>query len=243
MLDFDGTLAPFTPIRDEAAFYPGVAKVIEDIMNIENTRVVIVSGRKIADIIPLLDLKSLPEIWGSHGWERRLPDGSYYIWPLDKKHQEGLQKIRAAIAGNMLNEYCEEKPRSMALHWRGAGDDEISRLRRFVDDSMRPLCGRYGHDLREFDGGVEARAPGKNKGDVVRTIMSESPDNCLFVYLGDDQTDEDAFKIIERDGIGILAGESKRNSMARFYLKPPEELLDLLQNWRDALQGGSPSAD
>ena len=68
-LDYDGTLAPFTIHRDKAFPYPGVVDSINE-LQIPTLQTVIISGRSIDDLIPLLDgIDPLPQIWGSHGWE------------------------------------------------------------------------------------------------------------------------------------------------------------------------------
>ena len=64
MLDYDGTLAPFHDERDSAFPYPGVAATLQDIIRGGHTRVVIVSGRGVDDLIPLLGIQPIPEIWG-----------------------------------------------------------------------------------------------------------------------------------------------------------------------------------
>src|SRR5690554_431273 len=72
-LDYDGTLAPFRVQRNEAVPYPGVRRALALLQRGEHTRLVIVSGRACADVLLLLGLDDIPEVWGSHGWERRLP--------------------------------------------------------------------------------------------------------------------------------------------------------------------------
>src|SRR3989344_1399009 len=79
MLDYDGTLAPFRVNPVEAAPYPGVIPLLDEIQQAGHTRVVIVSGRLTRNLIPLLSLKHAPEIWGSHGWERVQPHGEYNV--------------------------------------------------------------------------------------------------------------------------------------------------------------------
>jgi hypothetical protein len=76
MLDYDGTLAPFQVRPDRALPYSGVTELLDDIMMAERSRIVIVSGRPIRELLPLLNLPSRPELWGAHGWERLRPDGS-----------------------------------------------------------------------------------------------------------------------------------------------------------------------
>jgi hypothetical protein len=74
MLDYDGTLAPFHVRPERAPPYPPsrVVSALDEIARDGRTRIVIVSGRRAAEIEPLLTLRSMPEIWGAHGWERRL---------------------------------------------------------------------------------------------------------------------------------------------------------------------------
>jgi trehalose 6-phosphate phosphatase len=85
LLDYDGTLAPFAKERDRAFPYPGVIDCLTGIMENGNTRLVLVSGRSVDDLISLIGLRNLPEIWGSHGGERLFVDGRYQIAPSKKK--------------------------------------------------------------------------------------------------------------------------------------------------------------
>src|SRR5438105_8801942 len=84
ILDYDGTLAPFREDPAAAEPYPGVRERLDAIMDNPRTRLVIVSGRWTKDLLPLLHLRRLPEIWGSHGWEQLRPDGQYTLAPISK---------------------------------------------------------------------------------------------------------------------------------------------------------------
>ncbi len=61
------------------------------------------------------------------------------------------------------------------------------------------------------------------------TVLSEMDRETAAAYLGDDTTDEDAFKAIHGRGIGVLVRPQFRATAADFWLQPPEELLDFLQ--------------
>jgi trehalose-6-phosphatase len=54
----------------------------------------------------------------------------------------------------------------------------------------------WGLSLTEFDGGLELRVPGRNKGDAVKEMLVELDQNAAIAYLGDDHSDEDGFKSI-----------------------------------------------
>ena len=98
------------------------------------------------------------------------------------------------------------------------------------------LAKETGLQLLAFDGGLELRAPGRNKGTAVETVLSEVGPQTQVAYLGDDLTDEDAFKVIKKNGLAILVRSDFRNTSADIWLKPPEELLEFLARWADAVQ-------
>jgi trehalose-phosphatase len=88
--------------------------------------------------------------------------------------------------------------------------------------------------LLPFDGGLELRAPGKNKGDAVNTILNEAGPKVAAAYLGDDQTDENAFRAIKERGVSILVRPEPRPTVADVWLRPPEELGRFLREWLTA---------
>ena len=92
LLDYDGTLSPFRAERDQAVPYPGMTERLNSIIDGELTRLVIISGRRANEIADLLELKHQPEIWGSHGNERLMPDGQYHKAQLGKNEVEGLRQ-------------------------------------------------------------------------------------------------------------------------------------------------------
>lgn len=238
LLDYDGTLAPFTIRRDEALPYPGVREILDAIMDSGHTRLVIVSGRWTRDLIPLLGLKRLPEVWGSHGWEQLKPGGEYTI---ARMNEAALQHLADADTWTAEIEAeggrCEIKPGGLAIHWRGLDRDRIADIRDLV---FQNLLMREMHKTlvwHDFDGGIELRVPGRHKGFVVDSVLSGMGRETAAAYLGDDTTDEDAFMAIRGRGIGVLVRPQFRTTAADFWLQPPEELLDFLRQWHETGRG------
>ena len=132
LLDYDGTLAPFRVQPDKAVPYPGVRRILNLILKAQHTRVVLISGRWTKDLIPLLGLKQLPEIWGSHGWERLRAGGSYQIAQFDELALKGLAEADAWVETEGLADRCEHKPGCLALHWRGLKPTRIQRPTRTI---------------------------------------------------------------------------------------------------------------
>jgi len=231
MLDYDGTLAPFRQQRHLALPYPGLSSLLKDIMRDAHTRVVLVTGRTAYDVIPLLGIYPYPEIWGSHGLERLQPNGRYELAKADTAVQETLAEAGDWIRAQGLQQFTELKPGSVTLHWRGLSAEDAARIRERASLGWQPLAGRPGVALLEFDGGLEIRFAGRNKGYAVRTVLAETDAGVPVAYLGDDQTDEDAFRELRPRGLTVLTRPEWRETRAEVWLRPPEELLDFLSRW------------
>ena len=90
-----------------------------------------------------------------------------------------------------------------------------------------------------FDGGIEIRAAARNKGDVVRTIVAEMGRGAAIAYLGDDQTDEDAFAALQGFGLSVLVQPEYRPTVADVCVRPPEDVIAFLTDWSTACGGAS----
>jgi trehalose-phosphatase len=233
LLDYDGTLAPFQVDPKIAYPYPGVTDLLKKILQCGDTRLVIITGRWIKDLMPLLKLERQPEVWGSHGLERLKEDGSYEIAPMDEEVLKGLVVADEWIESMGLSDRCENKPGCLAIHWRGLSEDDINHIKKQVSPRWSLISDSWGLRLEEFDGGLELRVPGMNKGVAVRTILEEMDKDFVAAYLGDDLTDEDAFTAIKGKGISVLVRKELRPTAADLWLKPPEELLSFLAGWLD----------
>lgn len=234
LLDYDGTLAPFRLKRNEALPFSGVREILDAIMENNHTRVIIVSGRWIQDLKPVLGLKRLPEIWGSHGWERLQPNGEYFIAKINEDSLQQLVEADSWIPDlESLGARCERKPASLAIHWRGLSPERIETLRDRVLHEWQAQKMQNHLAWHDFDGGIELRAPGRHKGSVVEAVLSQAEPDAVAAYLGDDLTDEDAFKAIRGRGIGILVRPQFRATAADFWLQPPAELLKFLRKWHE----------
>ncbi len=241
LLDYDGTLAPFQSQRDQAYPYPGVALLLQEIVRDRRTRVVVISGRDATEVLPLLNVHPSPEVWGVHGLQRLKPDGSTEMPQLDERTLEGLSDAERWLGYQELLHTAEFKAGSIAVHWRGLSDNDTEALRARVRLGWRPIAKQRHLDLLEFDGGLEIRARAADKGEAVRAFLEEIGADAPIAYLGDDTTDESAFKALQGRGLTILVRPKWRTTSAQFWLKPPEELLDFLSLWlkscaqRDAL--------
>ena len=233
MLDYDGTLAPFRIRAEQARPYPGVVEMLARIMQDADTRVVIVSGRRAAEVARLLSLEQRPEIWGAHGWECMSADGALRVRTPDAATAAALQE--AESSARMLERdgaRIERKPASIALHWRGLPAAIVARLRATSLGVMRALTEGGPLEWLPFDGGLELRARGDHKQHAVETVLSTTGTDAAVSYLGDDFTDEDAFRAVKPRGLAVLVRTEYRPSVADVWIKPPQELRQFIGRWR-----------
>ena len=205
LLDYDGTLAPFVNDPSEAVPYPGVMERIEKLRKCSRTRCIIVSGRALDSLIPLIPLDPLPELWGCHGAERLTKENKRISVPLSKEQKAGLEQAKAIAYTIVPHDRCELKPFSIAAHWRGMSQEQQEQIKSELLAQWTQLVQGKALEVHAFDGGLELRISGMNKGGAVRTILQESPHSkdCV-AYLGDDATDEQAFEELGDRGVKVL---------------------------------------
>jgi trehalose 6-phosphate phosphatase len=250
LLDYDGTLAPFRVDRFQALPWAGVRDLLNQIQNQGCTRIAVVTGRPAIEILPLLGVEPAPEVWGLHGAEHIHPDGRRELEEISPEIRTRLdelaEQLRRNSTGDLRGGLIEEKPNAIAMHWRGVPLARAKIIERGTRVLFEPLAQMDGLSLLEFEAGLELRA-GRDKGAAVTAILEETagpnPHRDAHraaypaAFLGDDLTDEAAFRAIknygssEGYGLGILVRNQLRPTAADIWLRPPGELRDFLKRW------------
>ncbi len=234
LLDYDGTLAPFCLNRQQAAPYPGMTQLLQAIIANGRTRVVIITGRNAHEVIPLLAVHPRPEIWGCHGLERLRPDGTYETPRVEERVLHALADADRWLRYQGLHSRAEFKTAAVAIHWRGLDGATAAETRARVLLGWFPIAQSTPMELLEFDGGIEMRMQGRDKGDAVRTILEEIGPEVPVAYLGDDLTDERAFLALGTVGLSVLVRPEWRKTAATLWIRPPEGLWEFLTRWLQA---------
>jgi trehalose 6-phosphate phosphatase len=232
LLDYDGTLAPFHVDRSLAYPYHGVVSLLDSIVRCGKTRIVIISGRPIVELRALLTPMSDLEMWGSHGLERQLSDGSYSRVQVSEQDAASLREAQEWVVAAGLLSRAEIKLGGIAIHWRGMPAAEARRVRALTRDGWTPLAERSGLKLLQFEAGLELRVSHPDKGDAIRSILGTLDDSVPIAFLGDDITDEDAFQVLKGWGLTVLVRTDYRETIAEAWLRPPQELIGFLQRWQ-----------
>jgi trehalose-phosphatase len=238
VLDYDGTIAPFSAHRLRAYPYPEVPDLLHRIMTDCRTRLIVASGRAAHELISLLGMLPPPEIWGTHGAERVYADGRYEEIELTQDALEVLLKSETRLEREGLSHLLEVKLAAVAVR-RGLKPAEILQVRSKAYKVLEPLAGKSGLVLAEFEEGVEIRLRAANKGTALHSILTDLPAEVPVAYLGDDITDEDAFRVLNDRGLTVLVNAKPRFTAAQVVIKPPNELIAFLNAWIKACEAKS----
>lgn len=233
ILDYDGTLAPFKINPAEAVPYPGMIEILNNLISTTRSRIIIVSGRAIKDLLPLLKLDILPEIWGSHGGERFDAESGYTCYEILPQQEKGLESGWSLLNQILPEERCERKTLSIAGHWRGFDEETVKKFVSKIEPGWANLAKEYGLEVHRFNAGMELRPKGINKGYVIRQLLSSTPAINVKAYLGDDATDEQAFEALGEQGLKVLVNCEEKPTHADIQLTPPDELLTFLSRWQE----------
>jgi trehalose 6-phosphate phosphatase len=222
-LDFDGTLVELAETPDSIRVSPQLSPLLSRLAERLRGRLAIVSGRAIGDLERYLPCNGLA-VSGSHGLELRLRDGSFVPLAVPR----GLDHARersVRFAGAIPGLLVEEKPFSIAIHYRKVPEREAE-----VHEFMSRLAAGSGLIVQHGKMVVELRPPGADKGDALRALMTE-PEfaGARPMFVGDDQTDEDAFRAAaELGGGGVLVGPP-RETAAKWRLEGVSDVAAWLQ--------------
>jgi trehalose 6-phosphate phosphatase len=193
LTDIDGTLAPIVPTPDMSE----ISEELKDSLRRLSGRYLLVaaiSGRKTQDAFELIGLDDVV-YFGNHGFEI-LRDGEVEVIPEALPYLERVEELEHLARKELApgGAYVEEKGITASVHYRNAPREVGERSVEF----MKGEGERLGLRITVGRGVVEARPPIRaDKGTAVRSLVEEyRPEKALFI--GDDTTDLDAFRELER---------------------------------------------
>ncbi|XP_078448100.1 putative trehalose-phosphate phosphatase F [Wolffia australiana] len=255
-LDYDGTLSPIVDDPDRAFMSDEMRSTVQ--IAAEHFPTAIISGRSRDKVYEFV---GLPELFyaGSHGMDIMGPlrtSGSYSdsFMAADRREFKSFQpapefipmieeafmllvdrtkKIKGARVEN--NKFC------ISVHYRNVNEKWWASLAQIVHgvvEGYPRLRLTHGRKVLEIRPAVDW-----NKGEALKFLLDslgmDDPDAVLPVYLGDDQTDEDAFNVLREEGrgCGILVSSVPKESKASFSLRDTSEVMDFLKSlvqWRQS---------
>jgi trehalose 6-phosphate phosphatase len=204
-LDVDGTLIELTDSPLETFADPELKALLNHVAERLGGALALVSGRSIEYLDALFSPLRLPAA-GLHGVERRKASGA-----LHGASFVDTQLTQARTAVNALVEAhpgtsVEDKGRTIAVHFRMAPQFEA-----FVRQSLTAIAEPLGKNYHIQEGNMvlEIKPRGFTKATAIKAFMKEPPfSGRKPVFVGDDLTDQDGFRLVEdQGGISIAVGE------------------------------------
>jgi trehalose 6-phosphate phosphatase len=229
-LDYDGTLTPIVSHPANAWLADSMRQTLQELA--AQAPVAILSGSDLDDVRNRVEIDDIVYA-GSHGFDIAGPHGlrrqlaTEFLPKLDTVENELHQRLDG-INGALV----ERKRFSVATHYRNLSEDDVLKMERAVSE----LAARH-RELRRIEGKkVYELLPDIDwdKGKAVIWLLEalglESRSGGIRpIYIGDDRTDEDAFRALEQRGIGILVSEQSQPTAARYALKGPGEVEHFLR--------------
>jgi trehalose-phosphatase len=222
-LDYDGTLTPIVSQPEKALLSDSLRRALQAL--VMQAPVAILSGRDLDDVRQRVNISAIVYA-GSHGFDIAGPRGlrkelaTEFLPRLDIVEKEIGEQL-TGIPGARL----EKKRFSIAAHYRNVNESDVPKVERAVSE----VAARH-RELRKMDGKkVHELLPDIDwdKGKAVLWLLENlglERAQVRPIYIGDDRTDEDAFRALEKSGVGILVSEEPRPTAARYLLKDPAEV-------------------
>lgn len=232
-LDFDGTLAPIVPRPEDATIEPAARTALQRIARDGRTRVAIISGRGLADARDRVGIDGL-YFAGNHGLEiegpglHRMHEQARTARPLLEQCAERLRGELRGIDGVLV----EDKHLTLSVHYRLVRDD---RTQAAIVQRVHDVCGGA-PELRLTSGKkvVEIRPAvdwdkGRATEFLLATLLADAA-GAPAVFIGDDRTDEDAFRALGTRGDGVIVADPPPDATAaRCFVRSPAEVVELLE--------------
>jgi trehalose 6-phosphate synthase/phosphatase len=233
LLDYDGTLTPFTNIPSKAEPSLEILEVLNQLAADRRNEIVIISGRDTETLDKWLGRLPVHMV-AEHGafikikdsdWEQQstlLPEWKEQIRPI-------LQLFTTRCAGS----FVEEKRNTLTWHYRNTNSDLGFVRSRELLNSLQQLA--VNTSLQIIDGNkvLEIRMTGIDKGITATKLINHfHPD--FILCIGDDTTDEDMFRTLEHKAVTIKVGTAA--SSAKYNLPSQQEVLPFLQQFVETVK-------
>ncbi|KAK1381817.1 Trehalose 6-phosphate phosphatase [Heracleum sosnowskyi] len=262
-LDYDGTLSPIVDDPDHAFMSADMRSVVRNA--VKHFPTAIISGRKREMVYELVGLTELYYA-GSHGMDIKLPRRDTSAVSIDHLKSDKLSdqqenefnlfqpageylpmieevfRILVNITKDIKGAKVENHKFCASVHYRNVDEKSWKIIAQLVHDVLKNyprLRLTHGRKVLEVRPGIDW-----NKGKAVEFLLKSmnlgKNEDVLPIYIGDDNTDEDAFKVLKQGnmGYGILVSSTPKDSAAFFSLKEPDEVKEFLKflvNWKEEI--------
>ncbi len=228
-LDFDGTLAPIESDPDAPTIDPAMAPALGHLAAQPAVDVAIVSGRQVDDLVDRVGKSGLTYA-GNHGLELSR-NGRTVVHPTAERQRPAIRRACERVADRIATVpgwEIEDKGVTATVHYRRVPADRIPEVASAVEaaagESTTPLTVTEGKEILEIRPAIDW-----DKGRLLDLLAGEAPPGWTTVYVGDDTTDEDAFRVVEPEGLGVRVGDPEEDTEASAVLPRRRQVHSILR--------------
>lgn len=234
-LDYDGTLTPIVTTPGKAVISREVKELLNRLSKSPMCKLAIISGRALKDIKNIVGLKGIIYS-GNHGLEIEGPKIKFKVSILPR-HKATLEQIKNDLKKKLSSingVFIEDKGLSLSLHYRLVNKEKIPQVKTIFHETITLYLARNKIKIKTGKMMLEVRPRlDWDKGKAVLWLLARQKfalreKGFVPIYIGDDKTDEDAFKVLKNKGLTIFVGKPDR-SFAQYYLKDTGEIKGLLK--------------
>ncbi len=237
VFDFDGTLTPIVDTPEMAILKEQTRKLLKSLTRNRKFTLAIISGRSITDLQSKVAVPSIIYA-GNHGLEIE-GLGLNFAHPITDEIRPIMRLIGLVLKkalGGIRGVIVEDKGITLSVHHRLVDGEKTEKVEDIVENTLgvatalgkvRTTAGKKVHEVRPN--------VSWDKGKAVKYIMKRygrggRRSGILPIYLGDDLTDEDAFRVVESyGGVAVYVGGENNRSIASYYLNSSDEVEQMIK--------------
>lgn len=234
-LDYDGTLTPIVDTPQAAIIPKGTKELLRKLSRMPHFRLGIISGRSLKDIKNIVGLKNIIYA-GNHGLEIQGPKTRFRS-PVSAKEKSAIRNIVRVLRPQLSSfkgVLIEDKGLTLSIHYRLVDKGSVPDFKKKFIKAIAFYASAGEIKINSGKKVYEIKPPVQwDKGKVVlwflaRQKFSLKDKSILSIYVGDDTTDEDAFRALQGKGLTVSVGKHN-NSQAGYYLNNAGEVVEFLR--------------